>query len=454
MKLRGLLGLALVVAALGAFVYWVERDLPTTDERKAKENRVVLWESAEVDSLEIHQGEERTLLSRSSGSPEGEVPLVGTGEWSLETPLKGRADGAEVDALLAKVVALEKKRTVDDANRGELGLDPPEMTLILSRGEESTILEVGAEVPGSENRILAVGDQIVLVEGTFVEDLRRAPGDWRSKALFPGSQAGVNRIEVDSEEGSFILEKRESRWWIDDPVKDLAAEDRVNQFLLALAGLRVTDFVDEIVDGEPSARLEVSLANREEAFSLDWNLTGGEEGPITVRVGDQVARVNDTLSDFLEFNPQAWRSRSWILAHSYEVESFRVESQGEALEFEKVDGAWMKGEEERGFAEVSDFFFSLSEPQAEAVLTDQDLAFMKKVVSIHLSSGGDTLESAELYEDEKGTTFGTSSEREVVLRLPLGVQEKVLGAVEVLRNPVEAETEESLLPAFPDPSEP
>ncbi len=449
MKIRGLVGLALVVAALGAFVYWVERDWSTTDEREAEENKIILWEPTEVDGLEIQRGDERTLLSRILRSTDDVEPLVGTGEWSLQAPMEARADGAGVDALLAKLVALEKKRTLEDVGRRELGLDPPEWTITLSQGEETRVVEVGAEVPGSSNRILALGDQVFLVEGTFLEDLRRAPGEWRSKALFPGSQADVNRIEVSSSEDTFTLEKRESSWWIESPFKDFAAEDRVSQFLLALTGLQATDFVDESVDGEPVLRLEIGIASREEAFSLDWDLSRVEEGPVLVRLGDQVARVDDTLGEYLESSAEAWRSRSWIHTHSYEVESFRVESLGEALDLEKVDGAWMKGEEERGFAEVSDFFFTLSEPRAEAFLTDQDLAFMKKIVAVHLNSGGDVSETAELYEAEDGTFLAISSEREVALRMPPGVQEKVLAAVEALQNPVENEAEESLLPAFP-----
>ena len=93
MRPRTLLILASVVAALGAVIWFWERDLPSSEERTALAKRVVSIDVESVDAVRVTRAGETLVLRREASEPAGEgAPDAST--WVLEEPLRARADGA------------------------------------------------------------------------------------------------------------------------------------------------------------------------------------------------------------------------------------------------------------------------------------------------------------------------------------------------------------------------
>ncbi len=78
MRPRTLWILLSLVVGLAAFVWFVERDLPGSDERAERAKRVFDVELDEISRISWARGEERVELSRSGA---GEAPT-----WRLEAP--------------------------------------------------------------------------------------------------------------------------------------------------------------------------------------------------------------------------------------------------------------------------------------------------------------------------------------------------------------------------------
>ena len=70
MRPRTLLVLAVLVAGLGAFIWFYERNLPSTEERRELQARVLSLEVEEVQAIALEGGGHRVRLERSTGETE------------------------------------------------------------------------------------------------------------------------------------------------------------------------------------------------------------------------------------------------------------------------------------------------------------------------------------------------------------------------------------------------
>ena len=144
MRTRTLWVLLSLVVGLAAFVWFVERDLPGSDERTERAKRVFDVELDEISRVSWARGDERVELSRSGGA---ETPT-----WRLEAPFTSRVESADVERLLDLLGGLEKERTLESGVPGDLGLDPPRATLTLGTEAGDLRLAVGGAVPASDDR--------------------------------------------------------------------------------------------------------------------------------------------------------------------------------------------------------------------------------------------------------------------------------------------------------------
>ena len=146
-------------AGLLVFIWFYERDLPSSDERRRQAKKVLALEPDEVTGLVVERGDERVELtkSRPAESEDGEPSAsASVGEWMLEAPLEGRADDDLVDDLLATLSSMEKRRTLEDVESSELGLAAPRGRLTVITGDQRRELLIGAEIPASSAMIVAL----------------------------------------------------------------------------------------------------------------------------------------------------------------------------------------------------------------------------------------------------------------------------------------------------------
>ncbi|HLF55950.1 MAG TPA: hypothetical protein VI942_03800, partial [Thermoanaerobaculia bacterium] len=126
MKLRTLAILALVVVALGAFIYFYERELPGSEKRRTLEKRAFGLEADEVVALELEWGGGAVRLERDpkpekSAEPGGFAPPR---EWRVTAPFGARADRQLADQLAGDLAGLEIVRKLGEVPRANVGLAP------------------------------------------------------------------------------------------------------------------------------------------------------------------------------------------------------------------------------------------------------------------------------------------------------------------------------------------
>ena len=172
--------------------------------------------------------------------------------WRMIQPLQTRADGARIAAALQQLQSGHVVNFVTDDPRADLsgyGLQPADLDVWLGRGTNFT----GAAHAGkslSENSPLLYArregwNSVVAAGKDVFAPWRGAVNDFRDPHLLTLT-APVAEIEVRGE-SPFTLQQRGENDWAVSGEKFSADPESVQNFLKLLAGLRVSEFVKNVV---------------------------------------------------------------------------------------------------------------------------------------------------------------------------------------------------------------
>lgn len=435
MKPRTLLVLAVLVAGLGAFIWFVDRDLPSSEERAELGKKLFPdFETDEVTAVEIErrvepaagdgqaaggdrggeQGRVERLRMEREPAPAGataEEDDEGAGDeddllepaasrqWRIVEPAAyaaARADAAAVDRLLDAVARLETVRTVEGAEPGATGLAEPRARLKLVTPEGETEVAIGAEVPASSSVLVSVTGRPdpIVVDGAIVRELDREPGEWRDRRMVDARPAEVERLTLTVAGGAepVVLARRGERFWLESPVVDRAAADRVDRLLGELTGLAASRFVDapavtpaEMGLEPPEAAVEARLAGGgtlavevgrpvAEGSSARWarvsrrTATGATGGP-GEGGGGQLIETQSPLAESLGTPAADWQSPELSGLELYRIDAVSATRDGETVRLERSGTDWKRGGEVRiSYTPVSELLYALTDARAERLV--------------------------------------------------------------------------------------
>jgi hypothetical protein len=290
MKRRGLLLLAIVAAALAAYL--------VVDARRhrggagpgepARARALPPFDRKTVRAIVIsrQKGEGVSLLH--SPAPGAPAPAPG---WHIESADLPAADDATIDDLIAAVDLAESDRTADISAEAA-GLAPATATLTLETPRGALLLQLGRpDATGRGVYARAGADGPVRVISRRVLDLvDRDPSAFRDRRLFPLDPTAVSALAWRDKDGAHELLADGGRW--QNERKEWVAEERVVEALRRLFALRIDRFGDDHVEGTRWLKVTAGM----KSVAVD----GAEKG--TLRRGAETVTVPP---DALE---AAWRS--------------------------------------------------------------------------------------------------------------------------------------------------
>lgn len=450
MKPKTLLVLAVLVAALGSFVWFYERKLPSSDERAEQSKKVLSLKSADVKTVDIAWGDQKVRLEREAAPPKAdgaaaEAAPAPAESWRLVAPLQAAADRFAVDRLLDSLTNLDKQRTLEGADRNELGLEKPRATVVLESDKGKTTLEIGAEVPTANSMAVAVAgsSDAYMVSNGIYADLTKAPGDWRSKDLFTGNREDISRLTIESGGGKILLGKRGEEYWLESPLTDRADREAVGKVLGDLTSLRVTDFLDkpdktaaEMGLEPPQGVVEAVLNGKSDPFRVELG------APLATDANRRYARAagvlfdtDSKLGEALGKAADAWRSLAWSGFEVYRVDKASFKDAAGELEVERSGPDWKRGKDLVSFTPVSDLLYALSSARADKLEDKAAVALAQPALSATLTASDKAVETLSLYAPlADGHVPATVSGRDAVLLLPKSSADDVRSKLETLRK--------------------
>ncbi len=461
MRSRSLLVLALVTLAVGAFIWFVERDLPTTQELEARKDRLFDLEADAIDRVRlVHDGQPVVLERppRSAEDPDVEAWGAERAAWHLVEPLAARADGADLEQFLGQVLGVETLRVLESGAPADYGLEPPSLRVTLESGGVSHSLDVGNELPASSRRVVRLGDAdtLYVVEAPFFDQAVRAGGEWRDKKLFHAGRSEVQSLRLSGPAGEILLARRGDRYWLESPIRDLAGRDEVDALISTLTSLAAERFVDAPTASEEEmglapavGTLEVVLANQEEPFRLAWGAPVGlglsesaeagspettSEAGHFARVGEVLVETRADLGAVFERSLADWRSYRWMSLSSYEVDRLRLIDGDEELVLSRDGVDWTRGSEKIGYSSVSGLLTQLGTLRADELVDAADVPASPRW-TLELTDKQGALTTLALYPSEpSGRALATASHRSVGLRFGPETIESLESALEAVRT--------------------
>jgi uncharacterized protein DUF4340 len=447
MKPRTLLILLSIVLVLGAFIWFYERKLPSSEERVELGKKVFRLEKNDVTAMTIDSGKgsvrlERVALAKAKKpSLDKGAPAAASSEWRMVRPLATRADAFAVDRLLEAVASLDKSRTLEGTDPKAVGLDKPRATLRLTTKNGETVLKLGAEVPPGGNLVAGVGGrkESYVVADTILTEANRDPMEWRDRQMVHGDREDVQRVTLTGAPGGpVVLARQPQGFRIEKPVSDRADRELTEGLLADLTGLTAERFVTAGPAGKTAAELGLTAPREtvEVAFKgqpplrieLGAPVTGAAapEGQTTgeltyARIGDALFEARTRLAEAARRAPAAWQALQLSAFEVYQIESATVLEGSTTLQLTREGTDWKRGGTLISFLSMSDLLSALTTAKATRLLTSAEalglhagLAKPLLTFTLHTKEGNETL---TLYPEQKEGVPARTSGRDAVLML-------------------------------------
>lgn len=349
MKGRFTLILLLLVILLGAFIFFFEREAPTTAQQNAEARKAFRIVPDSVEWITIESAALKLVCERRGH------------HWELIEPVKDRADDAKIERLLYYLDLLRKSTVITAAQRAErhltlsdYGMDEPQATLTLvSEGRQREYLVGRKAVVGDRVYVKEEGaDFIVPVDAQLLAVLPDSVSAWRSHDLFREDVSGMTRFSMRRNDGFLQLAKQDNgKWMMQQPVKAPASGVAVRQLIDLLNVLRIDRFVADQV-GDPAAyglenvKSEMAVGYRDD--EVPRQLLVGNEAPefpgcVYAKWADRefVYAVSNVVVQILDLPIRDFRERKITPMEADEVRGVMLAKGEQVLEFARHDdGRW------------------------------------------------------------------------------------------------------------------
>lgn len=363
MRIGRLIALALVVLGLSAYIFFVERHKPTTDDLKEREGKVFAgFDQAKARRVVVINSHGRFELAKDKDT------------WNLTAPIADQANQGSVSSLLFALGGLKSERTLaaKDVKLSDYGLDKPALSVtVTDEGGTSYTLKLGGEMPlGNERAALGGGDTLYLVNKFIATDLDKDLAGWRSDQLTQVYSADVASLTVAWPAGQVALAHTGALWTITAPTPELADRDRADAVIGDISGARIKEFVDGAPDlkgmGLEPPRFAVTIVRRGAdaapvvlALGNERDAKDGKQ--VVCRRGERVVWVEAKTAGRLAGPWQEWRSKKLVQLDTWAANKLELEAGSSKALLESKDAIWKAGTTEVDADAVSRCLSTLAE---------------------------------------------------------------------------------------------
>lgn len=308
MRFRTTILLILVLAGLGAYVYFVE--YPHA-EQEAKKKTLFEFKADDATQVTLDYGDHKIVLKKSGD------------DWRITEPLDAPADATSVKNLVSAIADCEVKRELTDASAdlSLYGLDKPFVTVSVKlRDKDLPPFMIGKNTPvGFSTYVQRTDDKKIQLAGSaFRTGMDKKVKDLRDKVLIDFADNDVQQLDVTGEGKQLQLVQKDDKWSIAQPAAYAADGAAVRSFLSTLRSMRATDFPDDRPSdlgtyGLDNPQLKITLHlgkdNAEKTILLGKE---NDKKEVYVQRGGQptVYTVSDWVFRDLNKNPADFRDKT------------------------------------------------------------------------------------------------------------------------------------------------
>jgi hypothetical protein len=278
MKLRTTLALLVVAAALGVFIFALDRCSQSTRDRQERATHLGRANRKDVSGITIQNGEE-TIRLKADGD-----------DWKMIAPWNDDADIGIIDQLLDALQGLHSDDIITDLGRGEkkreilkeFGLNKPRLRLRLEGKKMPGELQFGQDTAVHGECYLRVGDDdaVYVVSNDLKNIVSKKAEDYRDHRMTPFLTTLINRAIFRVSGGEIELSREQDNWFLQRPIKARANNDAVVDLFTKMNQTQIARFISD----EKAGAATFGIDSPARAVTL----FGGENEKAEIIVGNSV----------------------------------------------------------------------------------------------------------------------------------------------------------------------
>jgi hypothetical protein len=305
-KLGRIAILFLLVAGLGAYLYWVEVPKARQEATKAK---LVDAASDDITSIDLVYPDRTIELRKQDGT------------WRITGPIQAAADDTAIKSLLGSLTGAEIQKSLDElpSDLAAFGLDRPDPTVKLATAKGPLpSIAVGKNAAIGGKTYVRIGDQpkVVLTPASIKTALSKQVKDLRDKQLLAFKDDDVTRVDIKPAEGAPVaLVRKDKEAWVLEPGDQPTDITEVRSYLSSLRATRAVDFPEgdaAATAGLDTPQLTVTVGlgkDASQSLVIGKETTQGTQKQVFAKRADQPTVV--TLGDWSvrTLGKDAWQFR-------------------------------------------------------------------------------------------------------------------------------------------------
>lgn len=318
--------MAVAVALMSYIVFYEQHTLSTGEVAERRSQVLPRLVRDRVERIQIDRGDETLVMVRERAE-EGEL-----GEWRLEEPVRDEADQEAVSSMLGSLEWAAARRTLEDTSavdRTGWGLDEPRVRVSVRVANEDLQFAIGGEEATTRGVWMRLSDEnTVHVVGLDVfEAVDHDAGHFRSKDLFRDiGEQEVSRVELAGAGPDRVIEKRDGRFWLLEPVRMHASAGRTDALVQAIVELSAARFVEgDAAELLAESSLMVVVRAGQDAEAEETRLVVG--GVCAEHASERYGRIDEgplvcipaTALDAFEVSAEDFRELRAVTAPDHEV---------------------------------------------------------------------------------------------------------------------------------------
>jgi hypothetical protein len=242
--MRGLwstLALVVVLAGLGAYIYFVDSKRPAASSRidgEPAREKFFTVETDKINEVKLTYQGQTTLLRKSDGG------------WKIVEPVQVDADPPEAISLAQAIANLESVRPVVDnpSDVTQFGLaEPPIVVEFKAEGGVSGSFKLGNKNP-TQTEIYAMkgGDnKVVLVSSYQESSFNKEPFALRDKKILKFDRDKADALTFTKGADTIELTRADSEWKVARPIPGRGDYSAIEGFLTRLSSANISKLIEE-----------------------------------------------------------------------------------------------------------------------------------------------------------------------------------------------------------------
>jgi hypothetical protein len=341
--LKSTIALIVVLAGLGAYIYFVSWKQPEGGDTGKKQDKVFAnLDATKIDEVKVTSaaGDATTVKKDASG-------------WQVVQPLTAKADDGEVSGLTSALANTEIVRVIDEnpTNLNEYGLSNPhiEVDFKAAGDKDYRKLLVGEKTATGSDLYAKRNDdkKVFLIPAMQETSLNRTTFDLRDKVLLKFDREKVDGIDVTAGGKTIVLAKDGGDWKLTRPVQTKADFGSVEGLVGRLQTVQMKSIAADQATpadlkkyGLDKPEATVNLATGSSRATLLIGAKGDKDNTVYARDASKpaVVTVEQALLDDLKKDADNYRRKDLFEFRPFNATHIELTRNGQAIVLDRVKG--------------------------------------------------------------------------------------------------------------------